>query len=217
MDSKAVKLIDMILKCEGYYVCDPLDNGGETYRGISRAANPKWDGWKIVDANKPLKKNQKINDPKLEDNVRQFYYKYYYSPAKIDKLDDLLSSGHTFSMAVNAGVRNGAKLLQKAINKVYNVKIAVDGVIGQETLKYANGGKSREVGIEMINQCNEYYEAIVRKKPSQKKFLNGWKNRVNDVTKTCTENTVNVLYTISDKKGSWLEKLLFFIFSLLKK
>ena len=30
---------------EGGYVNDPDDKGGETYKGISRKANPDWNGW----------------------------------------------------------------------------------------------------------------------------------------------------------------------------
>ena len=34
---------------EGGYVNDPDDKGGETYKGISRKANPDWDGWISID------------------------------------------------------------------------------------------------------------------------------------------------------------------------
>lgn len=35
---------------EGGYCFDPDDAGGETYKGISRKANPNWDGWISIDA-----------------------------------------------------------------------------------------------------------------------------------------------------------------------
>ena len=58
MDSKAIKLIDMVLKHEGGYANVSGDLGGETYRGISRKNFPSWNGWEIVDEKKPLKYNQ---------------------------------------------------------------------------------------------------------------------------------------------------------------
>ena len=44
-----------VVKVEGSYVCDSDDSGGETYKGISRRYNPKWEGWPIIDNyKKPL-------------------------------------------------------------------------------------------------------------------------------------------------------------------
>lgn len=43
------KALGLILKNEGGYVFDRDDSGGETYKGIARNMNSKWDGWVIVD------------------------------------------------------------------------------------------------------------------------------------------------------------------------
>lgn len=212
MDAKATKLINMVLQWEGGY-SDPSYDGHETYRGITRGNHRTWAGWKIIDANKPLKYNQIIKNAKLEEDVREFYYKNYYTPMKIGSLNDLLTSGQVFAMGVNGGIKTAIQLLQKAINKVYGVKIATDGIIGNITLQYANGDKSKQVGQEMINQCNARYDSIVAKNPSKKKFLNGWKNRVKGVTATCTSS--NVLLTSSIKEG-WFTKLMRFILDLIK-
>ena len=212
MDAKAIKLIDLVLQWEGGYADKKFD-GHETYRGITRDNFPKWEGWSIVDANKPLKHGQIIKNISLENKVRQFYYKYFYTPMKIDQINDLLTSGQLFAMGVNAGSKAAAKLLQKAINKVYKVNIAVDGIIGKNTLTYANGEKSTQVGQEMINQCNSYYDSLVVKKPSNKKFLNGWKNRVKGVTQACTSKSI--LLTSSNKL-SWISKLIKFLIELFK-
>lgn len=42
-------IISTILGHEGGYANHPADKGGETYRGISRKANPDWVGWKYID------------------------------------------------------------------------------------------------------------------------------------------------------------------------
>lgn len=213
MDSKAIKLIDMVLSWEGGY-SDPSYDGHETYRGITRSNYPNWEGWKIVDANKPLKYNQIIKNISLENEVRKFYNKHYYIPMKISSFNNLLLSGQLFAMGINAGAKTSVKLLQKAINKVYKTNIMVDGIIGKITLSYANGDKNIEVANEMINQCNLYYESIVAKNPSKKKFLNGWKNRVKGVTKTCS--TTSVLLTNALNKSDWLTYLMQFILKLIK-
>jgi|ERR1035437_881830 lysozyme family protein len=46
--------IDPVLAIEGGWVHDPNDNGGETYRGISRKFWPNWKGWVVVDQYKKL-------------------------------------------------------------------------------------------------------------------------------------------------------------------
>lgn len=195
MDKKEIKLIDMVLQHEGGYSSgqdkfSKEDLGGETYRGISRKYYPSWDGWEIVDINKPLKHNQIIKNTTLENNVRQFYDKYFYTPMKISKIDNLLIAGHVFCHGVNAGKKPSIKLLQKAINKTYSVNIAVDGIIGNETLKYTNGEQQEKLANELIEQRNQYYKNIVNNKPSQKKFLNGWLNRVKNTTKICSSTNV---------------------------
>lgn len=105
---------------------------------------------------------------------------------KIDKVEDMLISGHLLCHGVNAGIKTSVKLLQKAVNNVYNVKISVDGMIGSTTLKYTNGAKTNEVAREFIEQRNQYYKNLVSKNPSQRKFLNGWLNRVKNTTAECS-------------------------------
>ena len=186
MDNKAIKLINMILRQESGYANVSGDLGGETYRGITRKNFPKWDGWKIVDENKPLKNGQIIDNEELENNVMDFYYDNFYAPMKIDKVEDMLISGHLLCHGVNAGIKTSVKLLQKAVNNVYNVKISVDGIIGSTTIKYTNGAKANEAAREFIEQRNQYYKNLVSKNPSQCKFLNGWLDRVKNTTVECS-------------------------------
>ena len=177
-------IINKTLETEGYYVNDPKDAGGETYCGIARNENPKWEGWKIVDAHKPLKWNQKIQDSELERLVIEIYDAKYYQPIKADRIDSDMIRTHLYDMGVNAGTGAAVKLLQKSINKVYSVTIATDGAIGNITLTYTNNkAKQKDLEKEYINQRREYYRNLVNVKPSNKKFLQGWLNRVDITTK----------------------------------
>lgn len=172
-------IISKTLETEGYYVNDPKDSGGETYCGIARNSNPNWKGWKIVDAHKPLKWNQKIQDAELERLVIEIYDSKYYQPIKADRIDSDMIRTHLYDMGVNAGTGAAVKLLQKAINKVYGVTIATDGAIGNITLTYTNNkAKLNELVNEFINQRRIYYQNLVKRKPTNQKFLKGWLNRV---------------------------------------
>lgn len=213
MDSKACKLIDMVLKHEGGYAMVKNDMGGETYRGITRKNFPSWSGWKIVDSKKPLKNNTIIKDVKLEENVREFYYQNFYLPLKINKIQSLLISGHLLCHGVNAGIKNVVKLLQKSINIVYKVSIAVDGVIGDITLKYTNSDKVEQLAQTFIEQRNQYYRNLVKNKPSQKKFLNGWLKRVKNTTQECSSN---VFFSLNIQKNDIIHKILYFIYNIIK-
>ncbi len=43
------KAFNFVQNHEGIYSDDPDDSGCETYRGVSRAHNPLWPGWAIID------------------------------------------------------------------------------------------------------------------------------------------------------------------------
>ena len=184
MEKRTVTYIEHVLKCEGYWVCDKDDAGGETYRGISRRAHPNWEGWEIVDAHKPLKKNQKIDSPELEKSIIEFYDEKYYRPSKAHLINNNVIAAHVFDHSVNAGIKAGAKILQKAINAVTHKGIDVDGIIGNVTLSFANNAAySDRIAKEIVSQRNAFYTNIVEKNKTQAKFLNGWLNRVKNTTK----------------------------------
>lgn len=189
MNEKAKFLIDMVLVHEGGYVNDPDDRGGETYRGIAKASHPKWAGWALLERHKPLSYNQIVKgDDELDNLVMEVYYKNYYAPLKLDSVTDLMISAHLMCQGVNSGPKASVKLLQKSINVVYGANLVVDGVIGKKTLKYVNdASKLNELRSAFIRQRELFYQAIVNGNPSQKKFLNGWLNRVKGTTKAVEE------------------------------
>ena len=179
------KLINMVLQHEGGYSFVKNDAGMETYCGISRRYNPQWKGWILIDRYKPLKHNQKVNDPQLIELVDSFYFNAYCEPLKMTRIENVFIAGHLICHCVNAGIKTGVKMLQKAINNVYGTNISVDGVIGNTTLSYVNGNRQNEVATEFIRLRNNYYNEIVRNKPAQRVFLKGWLNRVKNTTSFC--------------------------------
>ena len=107
-------------------------------------------------------------------------------------IDDLMISAHVFCHGVNAGNKAAIILLQKAINAIYGVNIAVDGIIGATTLQYANRtDRVIDLGKELIN---------------------GWLNRVtgttNTVLKAEQKPVQNVLYADYQVKESDTTNLL---------
>lgn len=98
---------------EGGYVNDPRDNGGETKFGISQKAYP----------------GENIAGMTLE-RAKEIYLRDYWGPAGCESV----APGAKFSLfdvAVNAGVRQAVRFLQKAVGET------VDGVMGPRTIQAA--------------------------------------------------------------------------------
>lgn len=215
MTDKQNKMIALVLKHEGYYANITGDNGGETYMGISRKSFPRWGGWQVIDKNKPLKYNQHIKDNDLDTMVKRLYFNSFYTPLHIDEIENKELSAHLLDHSVNAGLKNGIKLLQKSINNTINAKLKVDGILGEQTMAALAESNQEEVAENFIAGRNQYYKNIVEKKPTQKKFLNGWLKRVSDTTHAVQPSTVSLLYTAAEKSG-WFQKIMDMIFNFIK-
>lgn len=113
------KALKRTAKYEGGYVNDPADAGGETYKGISRRANPKWDGWQLIDAHKKNTPNSFKKaldaDADLQKMVDKLYLNNYWTPIRGCDINSQRLAEEIFDMAVNAGVTRSIKLAQKMV------------------------------------------------------------------------------------------------------
>ena len=139
---------------EGGYVNHPKDKGGETKWGISKNQYPNLDIPSIT-----------------KEDARAIYLRDYWEPSGANLLPDKLALVH-FDAAINHGVTKSIKILQ------YSVCVKQDGILGPKTL---NAVKNQNEGVTImvyIQMRYELYKAIVKTNPSQKVFLDGWKNRL---------------------------------------
>ena len=66
-----------------------------------------------------------------------------------------------------------------AIRKVQELLgVTVDGLDGNETLSAINSKDSEELFDRIKVARYDFVDAIVKRDPSQKRFINGWKNRI---------------------------------------
>lgn len=173
-----------LLANEGGYVFDPLDSGGETYKGISRKHWPKWSGWSEIDSLKPhpdfrslISKSQDI-----DEKVRDFYKSNYWDKLKCDDMPHEIRL-ELFDTAVNISKNLAGKYLQRALN-LHNRNgsdypdIIVDGKVGNATVSAAKSCKNRNGLFTTLNvlQGNRYIQ-ITEKNPKNERFYNGWINR----------------------------------------
>ena len=148
------KFIPIIFKNEGFLSNDKYDSGGLTKYGISQTSYPNLDI-------KNLTKEQ----------AEQIYKKDYYDRIKADLIENELLALHLFDMAVNAGVGRAIRMLQRVVDA------HIDGIIGSQTIKYANQNDYSDAFIK--ERLNFYHTIGVGKNA---RFLTGWVNRVRNTT-----------------------------------
>lgn len=174
---------------EGGYVNDPVDRGGETYRGIARVHHADWSGWKRIDAQRGKAGFPKSldRDAALQRAVKAFYKKAYWDRFDGDEIPDQAVAIELYDTAVNMGVRRAIRFLQSSLNLLNrNQKdypdLIVDGWFGKkslstlEVLLKKDRGSGALVKLMNIQQGARYVE-IMAGNASQERFARGWIRR----------------------------------------
>jgi lysozyme family protein len=164
------KALQKVLRNEGGYVHDPDDPGGETYKGVSRKAFSKWDGWEIIDR---LKRESSFpanldKNAALQDMVSDFYRVNFWNTVKGDDIKNEDVAFTIFDFGVNAGVRTSVSLAQEVVDT------AADGIFGKQTLEKINGYDTTLFLAEFTLAKIARYIAIVKKRSASKKYFYGW-------------------------------------------
>ena len=158
-------LIDEVIEREGEkYTNHPHDKGGPTKYGITLATLSRY-----------RKKQCTAKDVEelTRQEARAIYSSIYVEPFSfiVDKnVHELL-----IDSAVNHGVGNAAKLLQRALG------VKDDGAIGpktKEAVKTAQGLFAAIFAERLV-----FYGRIVKHNPSQSVFIEGWMNRMGKILK----------------------------------
>jgi lysozyme family protein len=177
MTDKFLRCLRFVLKWEGGVSNDPDDRGGLTKCGVTQATYDRYRKAKGL----PLQPVAKMTEPEM----KEIYWRFYWQPVKGDEFAYPLALA-LFDTAVNMGVGTAVKLLQRAINDLLPQQkwVAVDGVLGEQTLKAAKTLDPKRLALQLCNRREERYHAIVRANPTQRKFLRGWLNRLNDLRRS---------------------------------
>ncbi len=182
-----------LLGIEGGFVDDPADRGGATKYGISlrflKAAgdiDEDLDGYADFDLDFDGDiDGRDIRKLSLGD-ARYLYLKFFWEELECESFPEPIGE-MLFDQGVNGGNHAARKLLQQAINLCLGragvSPIGVDGGVGKETRR----GLQKVLGHSLLGisaivdayrqVVKERYKEIVRRNPSQARFLNGWLNR----------------------------------------
>lgn len=169
----------LTMKAEGGYVNDPQDPGGETYKGVARKMNSKWDGWTLIDMAKK-EKNFPANldsNAALQDKIKSFYEINYWDKTRCDEIKDQGVAASIFDFSVNSGPIASSKVVQ------FIVGTEPDGVIGDVTLGKINSYDPHTfLALFALGKISRYLH-ICEGRQESKKFFYGWVKRTMEAIK----------------------------------
>lgn len=164
MNDNFKKALKRILKHEGGYSNDPRDSGGETNYGITKSTARTY-GYKGPMKDIPM------------DVVERIYKAMYWDAMSCDSFEFAIAF-HMFDAAVNHGLLNARKLIQRT------VKVKDDGIIGPMSLAAIR----KTPQLLFVNAFMAERISFYTKIPTFSAFGKGWMNRMVD----------NLRYSVED-------------------
>jgi len=151
-------------KWEGGFVNDPADLGGATMCGVTLKTYKSIYG-----------QDKTINDMfrMTQDEWRTIMKGEYWDRCRADYIRSQSVAEMLVDWCINSG-KPAIKGIQRLIS------VDVDGIMGNITLAAINRAESADLWRRLKDARIQYYHSIVAARPANKKFLNGWLNRVND-------------------------------------
>ena len=163
--------LPLLDKVEGGYQKLASDSGnynslgqlvGTNY-GISAKTYEAWIGYPPTESDmRAMPKNVAID----------IFYNWYWIKMKGDSFKNQSVANIIIDHAVNAGVRTATKLLQKVLNESFYKNIAVDGIIGNQTISATNSVNQEQLHEVIKLEREAYYKSIGGT------FLTAWLNRL---------------------------------------
>jgi lysozyme family protein len=118
-----------------------------------------------------------IDDVRLMDKAKakEIYWREYWHENDISKYPEHLWAD-LFDATVNFGKYGAIRVLQKAINSMYDIDVLkVDGISGKNTIKFAHN--SGILADRYKTWRTGRYWRIVRENPEKIKYIHGWIKR----------------------------------------
>lgn len=152
------------------FVNDPDDTGGATMVGVTIGTYTQYC------------KNKGLKTPTIKDLQNMSYstwkdvvYTMYWNKWKADTIEDQSVA----NMVVDWVWHSGAGMIKKVQNLL---NVVADGIVGSKTISALNSDK--DIRNKIYQARKAYFEGIVKRNPSQKKWLKGWMNRLNSIYKS---------------------------------
>lgn len=158
------KLVPKILKWEGGFVDDPLDKGGATNKGVTIATFRQ-----VFGQDKTVEDLKHLTNEQFMTVLKRFYWDRW----KADQINNQSISNLLVDWVWGSGV-HGIKIPQRILH------LNPDGIVGNITIGAVNSAEPKKLFEDIWNARRDFLNGIVQRDPSQKRFIKGWMNRLND-------------------------------------
>ena len=101
--------------------------------------------------------------------------KGYWDDWQADKIENQAVANTLVDFAWGSGTKTSILLIQRLLG------LKADGVVGQQTLKALNTAYPKELLEKIYAFRINFLKSIVQRNATQKVFLKGWLNRMNDL------------------------------------
>ena len=163
MENNYEACLNFVLEREGGFVDDPVDRGGATNFGITQRVFTEW----LARQRQSPASVRDITSSEVEAIYRANYWNLVRGDELAAPLDLVM-----FDCAVQHGVGRAIKFLQAA------VMVEADGVFGPVTMRVTQDSPAVLVAARVMQTRKEFYAKIIANDPTQKRFQNGWNNRM---------------------------------------
>jgi len=174
-------------KWEGGLSDDAADKGGLTHYGVSLAfltviANTlKNQQWLFDIGVHPLPVTRETIRTLTRTQACEIFKHEFWDRLSLDSLPVQMAV-LLYDAAVNSGCVQSVKLAQRGYNTVgVGTRLDVDGKLGPLTRAALINNNSVDVRQAILDAREAFYRQIVARNASQKVFLRGWLNRVDDL------------------------------------
>jgi lysozyme family protein/endonuclease YncB( thermonuclease family) len=163
------KAMKHVLKEEGGWSDNPNDSGGATNKGITIGSYSEY-------LNRPATKAELRS---ISNSQVRAIYKERWDKIRGDEINNLKVSLPLFDQTFNKGSRPVGHLKQ-ILGLPKNGTVTPEMV---EKINQLSSDESKKVQIEFLEKEMNDYQEIVKRRPENKVFSNGWKKRINNLAK----------------------------------
>lgn len=189
----------IVSKNEGGYANNPVDRGGETYRGIARNFHPNWEGWVIVDFIKsrfgPIPSNRLITQISLQNSVIDThmvpdFYANLWNKSRSGEISNQKLANLYFDFFIHSG--EAVRVVQRTLNSM-GANLAEDNRIGPKTLAAINAENPEKLHDAIKRNRTGYIESLAQNGLLDQSLLEPLKKRVAKFPSLTSDPSTNKL------------------------
>lgn len=163
------KFAGKLLHLEGEFVNNPKDKGGPTKYGVILSTWKEYGHDKDGDGDIDVEDIKKLSEDDAKWIAKKIFWDYFNA--------DFILNESVAEFIVDWGYNSGRKTVAKIVQRLVNVEN--DGIVGVQTLNAINCADQERLFNLLKIERKIFLNNIIKRKPDQIVFYDGWMNRVN--------------------------------------